>query len=344
LPVDNAGPNSHIGFDFFTRQLLLPDTNGDLMSYAHFIPQGRWPSDYTWEGIFNRLNNGVAGLATQPDLEMPTASQTFLASGVISDTTVFFNHAYALTGALLADATQRIADQTIVSPDYELRAYDANDNLLGSTPLTVMDLEDLGSSDVPFFTLIGLDAQPARLEVVEVGGGTLGTLTAGAASPTLSITSPAPGATVGSWLTVAWQGSDPDGDLLRYVVRYSPDNGASWIALDASDTGNRLVINTDDGLPGGAMAWVEVIASDGLHTTTASAGPFSAPTHAPGARIYDAEYDELNDVMTAAAAQSEVVVLNGDGYDAEDGPLSGAALQWQVTGPVSRSGSGSQLL
>jgi len=341
--LDNPGSTNHIGYDSFTSQLVLPDITGDLMSYAHFLGLGRWPSDYTWKAIYNRLNNGLSGLVAQPGMAMTNASQTYLASGVISGTTVYFNHAYELTGALLDDATQRIADQTVVSPDYELQAFDVHGSLIATTPLTIANLEDLNSTDVPFFTLIGVDVQLGHLEVLKRGE-TIGTLKAGENPPELNITSPTAGATIGSSLTIAWQGYDADGDLLRYVVRYSPDKGNTWIAMDASGTQNQVVVDTTNGLPGGAQAWVEVIASDGLHTTTASVGPFSVPLHDPEAKIYDAEYHELNSVMGTAIAQSEIAVLNGDGYDAEDGPLSGTSLQWRIIGPVTRYGSGNQMI
>jgi hypothetical protein len=86
-----------------------------------------------------------------------------------------------------------------------------------------------------------------------------------------------------------------------------------------------------------------VIASDGLHTSSAIVGPFNVAKHLPTATVMDNAYNELSPALGASAAQSESVVLRGFGYDAEDGTLFGGSLQWQISGPITRTGDGDQL-
>lgn len=82
--LDHTGPNEHIGLDVRPagRSLLVPDSTGDLLSYAHHISLRRWPSDYTWRAIFNRLapRSGPAALTVAPDATPPPSRTSSPAS------------------------------------------------------------------------------------------------------------------------------------------------------------------------------------------------------------------------------------------------------------------------
>lgn len=52
------------------------------------------------------------------------------------------------------------------------------------------------------------------------------TLTGGGSPPSLAITAPAAGVTVGGTFTLRWTASDPEGQPLRFQVRHSRDHGA----------------------------------------------------------------------------------------------------------------------
>ncbi len=125
-------------------------------------------------------------------------------------------------------------------------------------------------------------------------------------------------------------------------VRYSNDNGAKWIVLEPSTTNRQLSVDMSR-MPGGTQALVQVMASDGLDTSVAVAGPFNVAKHLPTATVMDNAYNELSPALGIAAAQSETVVLRGFGYDAEDGTLPNSALRWQISGPITRTGDGTQL-
>src|SRR6185437_13823757 len=106
--------------------------------------------------------------------------------------------------------------------------------------------------------------------------------------PMVNILSPAAGGMVGDTLTIKWAGSDPDGDSLQYIVRYSSVNGAHWQRLVPGTPLQETTMATQ-GLAGGKGAkasLVQVLASDGIHTASATVA-FTLPRHAPKAYIFD---------------------------------------------------------
>ncbi len=351
--LDNAGPNAHIGFDPATQTLLLPETTADLMSYGHRIGLQRWPSDYNWKANFNSINFQPTLLAaatdSTPALITPAAPdlQQLIVSGYISGTIAQFSYAYDLADLPDTNAASLIAAQTTPTTTYELRTYDANDNLLTQSPLSIAEIADsTDGTPMPlvFFNALSYTIPPAHLRLVRISDNAiLGTLSAGQNAPELTINTPTAGNTVTQTLHVAWTGSDLDGDQLHYVVRYRWKND-TWITVNNFDsTGTSLTIDLDNGLPGGNEAYLQVIASDGLHTTVKTVGPFTVATHAPTISIFNNQSNALNDTITTAANQSEMVVLHAFAHDIEDGKLEGAALQWEITGPTQRSADGDQI-
>jgi hypothetical protein len=345
--LDNAGANSHLGYDRITNQLLLPADTGDLMSYAHFLPKPRWTSDYTWRAIYNALGNSPSLTQSDRPLRPDAPSLTLIVAGVFSSTGAYVGPAYQVTGALETNAIDRIVASTQPTTTYEVRVYDAGNTVIGSAPLRIYESADeAGNSTTRAFmnwVFYSSENTPTRIAVVRLSdNAAVGSITAGANPPTVTITSPT-GGSFTTGLTASWTGSDPDGDTVLYTVRYSADNGATWIALATALHANQLSVPLNDGLPGGAQARLQVLATDGMHTAVATSAPFSVALHAPQAAIFDDGGHLLNTVMITAAQQSDIVVLNGQAYDAEDGPLNGSALQWNVTGPINQTGSGTQL-
>ena len=346
--LDNVGANSHLGYDRITNQLLLPADTGDLMSYAHRLetPKPRWTSDYTWRAIHNAIGGGPL-LAPPDQPQRPDApSNTLIVAGVFSSTGVYVGHAYQVSGTLESNAIYQIIATTQLTTTYEVRVYDALDNVIGSAPLRIYEGEDeAGNSTTRAFmnwVFYSSASTPTRIAVVRLSdSAAVGSITSGPNPPSVNLTGPSGGSFTDA-MTIRWTGSDPDGDTVLYTVRYSPDNGATWISLATALAGTQLVVPLNDGLPGGAQARVQVLASDGLRTAVATSTPFSVAQHAPQAAIFDGGSRLLNSVMITSAQQSEIVVLHGDAYDAEDGPLSGTALQWNITGPITQTGNGEQ--
>ena len=129
--IDTSGPNEHLGFDRGfpfspgrTPSLLLPETTGDLMSYAHWIPRPRWTSNYTWLGIFNQINNRSSAVAaTEGEASTPQSTLSFIVTGFISGTVAEMRESFELPEPLLSQVTAQINASTVESPDYRIRAF-----------------------------------------------------------------------------------------------------------------------------------------------------------------------------------------------------------------------------
>jgi hypothetical protein len=336
--LDNTGPTEHIGFDPRSQLLLLPATTGDLLSYAHLLPAPlpRWPSDYTWRGIFNGLGNRPAAFSAANAPIGASAGPAFIVTGFITGNTAELRESFELSDPLLSQVTAQISAMTEPSTMYRLRAFNGTTQIFDQ-PLQVSEVSDTESGPiiVPFFQRIDTASRPTRIEVVRVAGNAvLGGITASPNAPTVAITAPTPGSSLGRTLTVAWNASDPDGGLLHHMVRYSADGGTTWTVIDSGLTGNTITLDLAS-LPGGADARVQVITTDGLNTAIATSGAFSTAKIGP----------EVSILLEQAAVypQGEPITLRGRAYDAEDGFLSGADVQWQVTGPATTSGDGEQL-
>ncbi len=143
------------------------------------------------------------------------------------------------------------------------------------------------------------------------------------ASRTVSNSAPTVSASVsggGTVKTITWSATDPDGGTLSYSVLYSADNKQSWFGLATDLTASPYSLDTS-GLPGGSNAYVRVLATDGVNTGSADAGPFTVANKAPAAAI-EAPLDQ------ATFAYGENVLLLGEGMDLEEGSLPDSALTW----------------
>ncbi|HJW82822.1 MAG TPA: hypothetical protein VJ754_00830, partial [Anaerolineae bacterium] len=106
------------------------------------------------------------------------------------------------------------------------------------------------------------------------GATILGTLAAGPRAPAVSA-----GVSTLSHdrrsLRVTWSALDADGDRLHYLARASVDGGATWQTLGANLSSPSIDLRAADFA--GRRVLLEVLASDGLHTTALRLGPFDAP-------------------------------------------------------------------
>ncbi len=353
--IDNAGPNAHIGLDPISRRLLLPTTTADYMSYG---PDPLWTSDYTFRAVFNNLRNAtLLTSVARPDsdtlrgtsrgVERVAAGEKLMVSGMITGTgpnSALLGYANLLSAAAVAEARLHLNDSAATSAEFTLQALDAAGGLLSSVPLSTTTTHLHSAGEIILFTGF-VDPNPAiaRIQIINASNVPVGVRQAGAATPIISITSPTSGSTIGDRMNVSWSANDADGDALLFTLRYSNDNGATWRVLGSPISDNSLSVNMTEGLPGGTQALLQVVASDGVHSSSATVGPFVVQRHAPVAAILDDLYSPLNASITTAATQRDAVVLRGSAQDAEDGPLTGSALTWQLTGPITRTGDGEQL-
>jgi len=166
---------------------------------------------------------------------------------------------------------------------------------------------------------------PAARVVLKQGDTTLASRWVSAHAPTVTVLAPNGGENVTGPLHISWTASDADGDPLRYVVQYSPDNGATWRALVVNWTDTSFTVDAQNlaVLPGSSQARIRVIASDGVNTAEdQSNAVFTVARKLPQAHI-------LEPTTGSQIEPGSTVVLMGTATDAEDGPLNAAsAITW----------------
>ncbi len=140
-------------------------------------------------------------------------------------------------------------------------------------------------------------------------------------APSVTILSPNGGEAIGGQTTISWTGSDVDSDDLTYTLYYSADDGATWDVIVSDYVQSSYLWDTNS-VGGCSVCRVMVEVSDGmLSATDMSDSSFAVDMKVPIARITDpADGGSLN--------ESDLTVLQGYGYDPEDGYIDTANLSW----------------
>lgn len=130
--------------------------------------------------------------------------------------------------------------------------------------------------------------------------------------------------------TVTWHAMDSDGDALNYALDYSTDAGATWRVVDTNITTTSYDVNTA-ALPGTKNGLFRVVATDGVNTVwDDTRATFTVP-------MKPAKVHITSPGNGATLTSDQTIVLTGEGYDLQDGELTGNALIWwtsQVDGPM----------
>jgi hypothetical protein len=354
------GENRHYGFlrNTVTGQFetVLPTAAGDLMSYSHRLksPLPRWPSDFTWNGMRNEIPNGVAIAEAGPDL---AATPMVVLSGLIDTVKPnqsSLDHAWVFPVGAASQGMLRkwqrtfapTADASLAASPaagaYHLRLFGRDGKQLDDRAITLDETTD-GETTRPFLITFPTPSAPVgRIELLD-GATVLASLKPGSAAPKVDLLSPK-GGTFDSQLTVSWQASDADqSDLLLYTIQYSPDNGATWRTLQTNlpnttgTTGMVIDLKSFGVLPGNTSnARVRVLASDGYNTTIATSQPFTVVNRAPQPII-------VSPWQNQHFAAGEVIVVQGEANDPEDGPLGTNALTWKLNGATVATGKNAVL-
>lgn len=330
------GPRTSWGYDRRSNTIIRPHEAADYMSYC----DPAWTSDHNWLGAMDGTNNTSSPIAAAPD----GASGLVAVSGMIAsdESAAELILAYRLPAPLAASVTPPasqslagLAPEATPDGDYRLQLLSGSGAVLVSQPVTPLhDSEQQAGATYSFMATMPDEPGAAALRLTR-DGVELARRAISDNAPVVSNVTPAAGASYGDRLPISWNGSDADGDPLHYVVQYSPDGGASWQAIATGVSGTRLTVSDTRNLAGSENARVRVIANDGFNVGMATSGAFTLQPHAPEAIIGSPLGGE-------AFAVNDEIVVEGNGIDAEDGYLSGSALQWQLSGPSSSAASGEQ--
>ncbi len=327
-----VGNNALYGFDSaFPRRLYEPDWS-DVMSYC----DNQWISDYTYEGILDRVQaefpggggGGIAGGGPVRD------GKRILLNGTIFDDKVDFQPAVIVDDP--GDVVRRIVgDWTIV-----LRGGDGK--ILGRYPFNPSEGHSGPTPDglpeehiLVIHELVPLPPGTEDLEVLSPDG-VVHSISAGLQSPEVTLMTPNGGETFedGS-ITVRWEASDPDGDDLTFHVDYSADNGNTWevVAIHLSDFEVNIA-HVD--LKSAKQGRFRVTASDGLNSASdTSDGSFVVANLAP-------ELELLSPTQAVSMSKFDTLPLMAAGFDQDVGQLD-SQIRW-VSNLDGELGFGAELI
>ncbi|NLK50835.1 MAG: Ig-like domain-containing protein [Syntrophomonadaceae bacterium] len=285
---------------------LLKDSMSFMGSGA--AQSKNWISPSVWQHLFESLTPPVAATAIMA-FTGTGGTRVIEASGWVSNTGEV---------ELSLPWTSYTTTKTVVnSPGtYTIQAVDENDKVLASNGF---NLSFLMRSNPP----LEIDSAPFTQVIVPFPEGTkkfwvmdqndtlLKELGVSSGVPTVTITAPAAGNEITGTATITWTAEDPDADSLYYQVEYTPD-GTDWIILACRLTDTKWVQDFSK-LPGGDRAQIQVTASDGINSATATSD-LRVPLKGPEVFIEEPEAE-------ASYAQDEGVVLYGSAYDPQEGQV-----------------------
>ncbi|TAJ24779.1 MAG: hypothetical protein EPO68_01025, partial [Planctomycetota bacterium] len=334
----NSTTNSTVGVDVenhLNTPLALPTIKSaslkDIM-YAGLLTPEAWVSPGSYEFFIQNLWYACGTDAA------PAPQEALLVAGL-------WNRAagtVALTDVLVTPDGVPTATVPLAQADMVLRAW-SNGVLVAEAGLNARNTHDTcpacrgdaSDSEHPldpvhgFSVVIASSVDPDRIDKLALVDGHSGSILveklASAHAPELALVAPNAGAPASGVVTLAWRGSDADGDALKYYVRYSPD-GTRVVPLHTQLTIASVDVDFAQLPKFEAGGWLEVIASDGLATTSVrtsglAVGGGDGASNAP--LVYIATPD---DAMTYP--KSANVILHGNAWDLEDQMLSGASLTW----------------
>jgi hypothetical protein len=308
-PTYNDYPSGSIGeygFDVVTSEVYDPNETIDFMGYA----SDRWVSPYTYMGIRGAMverfgavsfSRRAAGrLARQPeDVRQETL---FLSFRVKRDGNVVVRPSFHLPALVRPPGERPLSEVSCELLD------EGGDVLVFHRCRLRGSHLDPDGPHIDFHEAIPWVAQAAAIrflrnnEVVHVHD-------IEANAPTVEI----PEASFrysDKPMTFTWSGRHPSA-ALRYMVRYSADDGKTWRVFAAS-LGRQEWRLQPRQLPGGDRCLLQVVASSGIRTSVAQTQPFSSPRKPRSAVI-------LSPKSNSETGAARSAVLRGGAFSSDFG-------------------------
>lgn len=151
--------------------------------------------------------------------------------------------------------------------------------------------------------------------------------------PQVTVLSPRTGETLGKAFQVSWQGYDPDGGPLTYIVQYSwgydRQGRQLWVPLAVGVTGNQITVDSSY-LAGSSNGSIRVLASDGLNTGSAEVGGLYLSNESPPKVAIG------NSGVRKPYLEGSLVILQASVHDREDVDLPPESVRWtsDLDGPL----------
>jgi hypothetical protein len=316
-PYTNPNIND-VGFDtrlpWSAATTVVPSNTPDLMSYCQSgrLPT-KWISPYRWRNLFTSVGSGQATAQIQ-------------AAGVITDVHYIAGRVtISGTGSLDPIITQLGWQSVAQEGIYAVELQNSAQNVLQALNFTPVfsDSEDIPVDVFDFSFQMPKQAGVARV-VLKDGVNTLATILVSPSAPSVSVLSPASGATISGETTISWSASDLDpGSALSFNVLFSKDDGQSWLPLAAGLTTTSLKLDAAH-LPQTSLGRIRVIATDGFNTATADSATFSVIGGLPTVNIVSPQTGSSVPVGTALSVQGQATDVAGN-------PIPESQMIWEYT-------------
>jgi len=149
-------------------------------------------------------------------------------------------------------------------------------------------------------------------------------------APELSITSPSTPILADSHVTVSWDAFDADGDALQFYLRFSPNGGDRMVPIMSSLSLTSMDVDLSElprMIPG--MAYFEIMASDGLNTTTVRTDALSWASSSDSVGGLDPHVNVMTPDSGKSFPQGGTVILHAGAWDIDEHEmLDGADVSW----------------
>lgn len=304
--------------------VISPYRTAELMSYCRAFTGWRWISKHTYTNVLQALIARFQPARALGAMEMPRPTSDPQDYLLIRGQIDLESGAASWLPFQLARLFE--PPEGPAPGPFTLRLLDGTGQLLADIPFA----PDLHQPDDPAehsavasFLIPVPFAVPVAEVVLFFQDTPLASLQASASPPGVQVLTPNGGETFGAgpWLA-QWEGHDPDGDPLTYLVQYSPDEGATWHTLAVDWKEPALEISPED-LPGStAGGRLRVIASDGFRANwDVSDAPFTVSNRPPRLSLRLPPAHET-------FSRDQQVLFEAEALDIEDGPLPDERLVW----------------
>jgi len=306
---------------FTNLAIIDPRQSTALMSYCNApgVNQDRWISSYNYEKLANKLN--VSTTALTQSLAVP--QQFVLVMGHQDDDSGDFVLAPLVYASMEA-------------PDYEsgnlnISLLDAGGAEIASGKAALRDNNGIipsgdgpGQESPSFTTAIALPAgsNPIDQVVLTLDGLEIGRTRASSNAPVINSLTVDASESANGQLDVSWIATDADNDVLDASLLLSVDNGESWQVFATGLLADSYNAPTAT-LPAGNLAVVRLVISDGFHQVETESAPF----------LFDAGYPMAAIEQPAnmlGFSVDETIRFQGEGWDPEDGLLTGTSISWSI--------------
>lgn len=161
-----------------------------------------------------------------------------------------------------------------------------------SRPAERLTLHPFPGNGVSFEVLVPRMEGTHRIEIRRTGGKLLAERRSSPSQPAVRFLAPSAGAQISGKTTITWEGSDQDGDSLRYDLYYATDE-KNWTPILIGSQKTSFTVDTED-LAGGPATYFKLVASDGFHANEATlpvdlAGSMPAPLLLQGGEDVDVQ-------------------------------------------------------